>query len=197
MDKQLTFLPRGGDFLVRCFNPKHPDKNPSMRIDRITGIFHCFSCGFRGNVFDHFGEKKNVFQIRRETLKKKIAAKLSDSIGLEMPKDISYYEGDWRGISPETYKKFKAFQSVSSEFIGRIVFPITDISGRIVAFVGRHTTLTHHPKYLNSPPDAKMPLFPARVTPIKGRVILVEGIFDMLNLHDKGLTNAICSFGTR
>jgi len=28
-------------------------------------------------------------------------------------------------------------------------------------------------------------------------VILVEGIFDMLNLHDKGLTNAICCFGVK
>jgi DNA primase len=31
--------------------------------------------------------------------------------------------------------------------------------------------------------------------PLQGKVILVEGIFDMLNLHDKGLTNAICCFG--
>ena len=31
---------------------------------------------------------------------------------------------------------------------------------------------------------------------IQGSVILVEGIFDMINLHDKGLTNAVCCFGT-
>jgi DNA primase len=41
-----------------------------------------------------------------------------------------------------------------------------------------------------------MPLFPV-VEPIQGSVILVEGIFDMINLHDKGLTNAICTFGTK
>ena len=34
------------------------------------------------------------------------------------------------------------------------------------------------------------------MTPIKGRAILVEGIYDMINLHDKGLENAICCFGT-
>ena len=28
-------------------------------------------------------------------------------------------------------------------------------------------------------------------------MILVEGIFDVLNLHDKGLPNAVCCFGTR
>ena len=57
--------------------------------------------------------------------------------------------------------------------------------------------MTDVPKYLIHPPKAVLPLFPARVQPIKGRVILVEGIFDMLNLHDKGLNNVICCFGTR
>ena len=47
-----------------------------------------------------------------------------------------------------------------------------------------------------SPAGAKMPLFPI-VEPIQGSVMLVEGIFDMINLHDKGLTNAICTFGTK
>ena len=52
------------------------------------------------------------------------------------------------------------------------------------------------PKYLITPAGAQMPLFP-KVEPIGGCVILVEGIFDMLNLHDKGLNNAICCFGTK
>ena len=41
-----------------------------------------------------------------------------------------------------------------------------------------------------------MPLFPV-VEPIQGTVILVEGIYDMINLHDKDLTNAVCCFGTK
>ena len=41
-----------------------------------------------------------------------------------------------------------------------------------------------------------MPLFPV-VQPIQGRIILVEGIFDVMNLHDKGLTNAVCCFGVK
>ena len=47
-----------------------------------------------------------------------------------------------------------------------------------------------------SPAGAKMPLYPV-VDAIKGSVILVEGIFDMVNLHDKGLDNAVCCFGTK
>ena len=37
-------------------------------------------------------------------------------------------------------------------------------------------------------------MFPI-VKPLQGRIILVEGIFDVINLHDKGLTNAVCCFG--
>ena len=52
------------------------------------------------------------------------------------------------------------------------------------------------PKYYNAPMGAKMPLFPV-VEPIQSSILLVEGIFDVLNLHDKGLTNAVCCFGVR
>ena len=193
--KQVYFIPKGGDCLVSCLNPEHPDRNPSMRIDRITGIFQCFSCGFKGNIFTYFGERANHLQVRRELLKKNIREKRSESVGLSFPRNLSMYEGTWRGISAKTYKKFEAFQHHDPDYIGRIVFPIRDISGRIVAFQGRHTT-GGTPKYMISPAGAKMPLFPV-VEPIQGSVILVEGIFDMINLHDKGLTNAVCCFGTK
>jgi DNA primase len=194
--KSLDFQPRGADYLLKCISPDHDDSSPSMRVDKITGIFHCLSCGFKGNIFSHFKAKSNPFEIRKELLKQKINNKLAESIGLVKPSGSVDYEGSWRGISAETYKKFGAFQNAASEYIGRIVFPITDASGRYVAFVGRHTNMMHNPKYMIYPAKAKMPLFPI-VTPIEGKVILVEGIFDMLNLHDKGLTNAICTFGTR
>ena len=47
--QDVPYIPKGADFEVSCLNPDHPDRNPSMRIDRITGIFNCFSCEFKGN----------------------------------------------------------------------------------------------------------------------------------------------------
>jgi DNA primase len=193
--RNIYFMPKGADLLVSCLSPDHEDRNPSMRIDRITGIFQCFSCGFKGNIFTHFGEKANQLQLRRELLKKRIREKRSESVGLSFPQNITLYTGNWRGIKPETYKRFEAFQHHDPDYVGRIVFPVRDISGRIVAFNGRHTT-GGTPKYMISPAGAKMPLFPV-VEPIQGSVILVEGIYDMINLHDKGLTNAVCCFGTK
>lgn len=193
--KQVPFIPKGKDYVVSCLSPEHDDSNPSMRVDQITGIFHCFSCGYKGNLFVHFGEKASFLHLRRELIKKKIREKRAESVGLPFPRSALPYVGNWRNIKPETYRKFEAFQEHES-FIGRIVFPIRDMSGRIVAFNARHMT-GGTPKYLISPPGARMPLFPAKIDSIQASVILVEGIYDMLNLHDKGLTNAVCCFGTR
>lgn len=193
--KNIEYTPQGGDFVIRCLNSEHPDRHPSLRVDRITGIYNCFSCAFKGNIFTFFGEQVNQLQLKRDLLKKKINNKVAESIGLTNPLGCMAYEGDWRNIKPETYKKFNAFLHHAPEFLSRLVIPITDISGKITAFNARHMS-GGSPKYLITPPGAKMPLFPQSV-PILGTIILVEGIFDMLNLHDKGLTNAVCCHGTK
>jgi len=193
--KDIPYLPRGKDYEVTCLNPDHPDRNPSMRIDQVTGIFNCFSCGFKGNLFTHYGEKVNKMEMKRQLLKKKIDEVRSESVGLQMPEGYSPYIGNWRNIKAETYREFEAFIHAGKDFTGRICFPVRDRSGRIVAFQSR-TTGDQQPKYLNTPPGAKMPLFPV-VEPIQGSIILVEGIFDVINLHDKGLTNAVCCFGVK
>lgn len=195
VEKNIHYIPKGADYVVRCLSPDHDDRNPSMRIDRITGIFNCFSCEFKGNLFSLFGEKPNQLQLRREKLKTLIRQKMAESTGLVLPKNTTPYIGNWRGIKPETYKEFKAFTHADKEFVSRINFPVTDVTGKVIAFNGRHTG-TGIPKYLITPPGAKMPFFPT-VQPYKGCVVLVEGIFDMLNLHDKGMKNSICCFGTK
>ena len=193
--RNIHYVPKGGDFEVRCLNPEHEDRHPSLRIDRVTGIYNCFSCNFKGNIFTLFGERANFLQLKRDLLKRKIKNKVAESIGCAFPTQFAPYEGDWRGIKPETYKKFEAFTSLTDDYKGRVVFPIRDISGRIAVFNGRHMT-GGTPKYLIVPPGAKIPLFP-QAEPVQGSVILVEGIFDMLNLYDKGLTNAVCTHGTK
>ena len=127
--------------------------------------------------------------------KKKIQQVRQESTGLEIPINSTPYIGSWRNIRPETYKKFEAFLNASKDFTGRICFPIRDRTGKVVAIQAR-TQSNQIPKYYNAPAGAKMPLFPT-VEPIQGSVILVEGIFDVLNLHDKGLNNAICCFGVK
>ena len=198
VEEKIRFKVSPADYIVSCLNPEHDDSNPSMRIDKITGVYNCFSCGFKGNIFKLFDKPSNFLDIKREKVKQTIDRKRSESIGLQMPSDIMPYIGTERNIKQETYKTFEAFVSVNSPFKDRIIFPIRDITGKIVAFNGRLRINSHikdQPKYIFYPPKVKLPLYPLDVEPIKGRILLVEGIFDVINLHDKGLTNALCSFG--
>jgi DNA primase len=191
--KNIEFKPSGQDFVIRCLNPDHEDRNPSLRIDKTTGAFNCLSCGFKGNLFKHFGERVDVLEMRRQKVLSSIQNKLVETIGHNVPENAVPFDREWRGISADTFRRFEAFQHNNPEFIGRVVFPIRGITGKIVAFCGRHQGQAD-PKYLFYPPNAKIPLFPV-VKPINGDVILVEGMLDAINLHDKGLTNAIAAFG--
>ncbi len=195
--RKIPFIPAGQDLKVLCLNPEHDDTTPSLHIDKITGIFHCFSCGYKGNVFSLFEEKANFLQQKREVFKQKLNQKLAENIGLDMPKGYIPFDKKWRGISGETFQQFEAFEHHDNDYIGRVVFPIRGVSGRILGFNARALTPEKQPKYLIKPAKSRFPLFPARVVPIQGKIVLVEGIFDMLNLYDKGLKNVVCAFGTQ
>ena len=190
-DKGVRFKSAGKDVLVKCLSPEHTDRNPSMRIDRITGVFNCFSCGFKGNIFEYYNEYVDTLSIKILQLKKKISDIMKNDMLLPLGKEP--FKRDHRGISSKTYEHFNAF--VHDNYDGRIVFPIHDITGKLIALIGRYAFSDASPKYLLDPPSVKVPVFPPDPEIYKGSVILVEGIFDVLNLYDKGLKNVVCAFG--
>jgi DNA primase len=192
LNKQdIKYRHSGKDYVVNCLNPDHEDRNPSMRIDKITGVFNCMSCGFKGNLFQQFGEKTDWLGVQRERFKALIQEKLVEATGLEIPVNATPFDQDWRGISSSTFRKFQAFQHI--DYPNRVMFPLTDRTGKIKVFCGRDLA-NNTPKYKFYPGGVSPPLFP-QAKPHQGDIILVEGIMDMLNLHDKGITNAMCIFG--
>ena len=44
----------GKEYKTRC--PFHEDKTPSLSIKPDTGLFHCFGCGAKGDIFDFYGK---------------------------------------------------------------------------------------------------------------------------------------------
>jgi DNA primase len=187
----------GRDYLIKCLNPEHPDSNPSFRIDRISGIAHCFSCGFKTNIFKYYGVFSNPIPIKIAKLKEKLHDLKTWAVGLELPAGAAPYTKTFRGISLQTLKHFEAFYTHSVEKLAdRIIFPIKDITGKTVVYVGRHTLSNGNPRYLNYPSKVQLPVFPPQVPAGHKSLVLVEGIFDMLNLYDKGLKNVTCTFGT-
>ena len=195
-DKHITFKSRGRDYIVKCLNPDHEDRNPSMRIDKISGVFNCLSCGFAGDIFKYFNINKEKFiDIKVKEVMEQISKLRLRTLSL--PLDAVSFKEDFRGIRNKTLKAFGAFTTESIiKMKGRLVFPIWDIHGNIIAFQGRYLYSDLEPRYDIIPEHALLPLYPTIIKPIKNSIILVEGILDMINLHDKGLTNAVCTWGT-
>lgn len=89
-------------------------------------------------------------------------------------------------------------------FRGRIIFPVFDIRGRVVAFGGRVFGENQEPKYLNSPETPVYVkgehLYGLNLAQEKIRrldeVIVVEGYLDLISLHQAGFDNAIAALGT-
>jgi DNA primase len=88
-------------------------------------------------------------------------------------------------------------------FRGRLLFPIRDLQGRVIAFGGRALG-DESPKYLNSP---ETPLYVkgqtlyaldvARIAArAKNRAVIVEGYLDCLMAHQHGFSETVAALGT-
>jgi hypothetical protein len=47
----IEYIYKGENVCVRCLNPLHNDSNPSMSIRIQDGLFNCWSCGYKGNLY--------------------------------------------------------------------------------------------------------------------------------------------------
>jgi len=89
-------------------------------------------------------------------------------------------------------------------FFGRLMFPIKNEFGKIIAFSGRSLNKDDNIKYINSPESilfkkgeviynfhaAKLPARKLKT------MILVEGFFDVISTHQAGIENVIATMGT-
>ncbi|ABL01319.1 DNA primase [Pelobacter propionicus] len=89
-------------------------------------------------------------------------------------------------------------------FWGRVMFPIRDDRGRVIAFAGRRTDKIKTLKYVNSP---ESPLYKKEATLYgidtaiqaiqeTGEVYVVEGYFDAIAMISAGILNTVATCGT-
>ncbi|MDZ4860576.1 MAG: DNA primase [Candidatus Hydrogenedentes bacterium] len=89
-------------------------------------------------------------------------------------------------------------------FRNRLIVPIRDVSGNVVAFGGRDLAGDSQAKYINSPESMIYKkgrilygLYEARDAMRKEkRALLVEGYFDLMRCFDEGVCNVIATCGT-
>lgn len=91
-----------------------------------------------------------------------------------------------------------------NRFNDRLIFPIKNIKGEVIAFGGRTLNPEIEPKYLNSSNtvlfDKSKELYglyqSLKTIKEKDSVIVVEGYMDVVTMHQFGFTNAVASMGT-
>jgi len=189
--------------------------------------------GFKGGQYKESSEREQILKINRETADyyhyilhssgsgKKAAEYLKKR---DIPPEISdeYYLGmapeGWdnlsshlkkKGFAPEIAEKAglivkrKSGRGYYDRFRSRLMFPIYDVRGDIIAFGGRILG-QENPKYLNSP---ETPVYSksrslyglkqaAAYCRKEKQVYIVEGYMDVLALSKKGIKNSIASLGT-
>lgn len=94
---------------------------------------------------------------------------------------------------------------IFDRYTGRVIFPILNITGRVIGFGGRILTSDKKlAKYINSPQTdiydkskVLYGLFQAKKTIIQeDNCFLVEGYTDVLSMHQSGIENVVASSGT-
>lgn len=164
----IRYESSGNNLVTLCLNPSHNDHHPSMRINKENGLFHCFSCGFKGNYYtlEKILTGKSSFKkedIKVKTVKTKSVYKPIKVIGklndVYQSKEVLDFLKSI-GCSDEFIKKFNVKYSSYSEMIAenlydtdnsctkmynRIVIPIEDEKKRIINYECR-TYIGEEPK---------------------------------------------------
>ena len=95
-------------------------------------------------------------------------------------------------------------RGIFDRFRDRLIVPIRDARGRIIAFGGRAMRDDQRGKYINSPQtllfNKSATLYGLDVAKAEARrrseAVIVEGYFDAIACHQAGLTNVVASMGT-
>ncbi len=129
---------------------------------------------------------------------------------------LGYASNSWNGLTDYLHRQgfqddeiVKAYLAARGKngniydiFRDRVMFPIIDLRGNVIAFGGRRMGDEGGPKYLNSgdTPVFKKSngLFALNLAKKSGKdtFILAEGYMDVISMHQAGFNNAVATLGT-
>lgn len=159
---------------------------------KSIGLSYFRERGFTNPTIDAFELGYTLDQwdaLLQEGLRRGHSRELLEKAGLILTKD---------GTSGNDRKQFDRFR-------GRVMFPIHNVSGRVIAFGARILkTDKNQPKYLNSPEtpvyhksQVLYGIFQAKQAIRQEDVCyLTEGYTDVISLHQAGIKNVVASSGT-
>lgn len=152
---------------------------------RNIGLGYFYERGFNDNIIKkfHLGYSMDNSTALYDAIKKHgFNPKYAVETGLCMHNERGYYD----------------------RFKGRVMFPVLNIAGKVIAFGGRTLKKDDRAKYVNSPEsiiykksNELYGLFQAKRGIVnKDKCFLVEGYTDVLSMHQAGIENVVASSGT-
>lgn len=213
-------LRRSGRDQYRGRCPIHRGEGPeAFHANLSQNIFHCFSCGAGGSVLDFVAAMEGC-DLRQAALRLQQETFLSSgpAAGAEgtptvtkkrcRPTPLGFTLGGIdsthaylpaRGIDKLTAEEFGVgVYSGAGIFSGRLVIPIHNQHGELVAYCGRALDGSE-PRYRFPPGFAKSEIlfnFQRAAAAEKPAVIVVEGFFDCLKLHRAGVRSVVALMGS-
>jgi DNA primase len=207
---------RRRDQLEGCCPLHGGEREDAFHVSLIKNVFHCFACDAKGNVLDFVAamEKCSIREAalklqawfgrsgmetpvavrpigtvwEGELVRKKLAGNPALRFELANVDSTHPYLAE-RGIQRATAAEFGVgFYSGTGLMQGRIVIPIHNPQGELIAYAGRAVN-SSGPKYkLPAGFRKSLEIYNVHraITAGADRVILVEGYFDCLRVHQAG-----------
>ncbi len=183
------------------YTPKRYDKARFYKMNTDAAKF------FHSYLFSDNPDAKAALRYFAEERQLSLATIKHFGLGFA-PNDFDTFKSYMESKGYNRDELFEAYLYRKSEkgsyypaFRNRVIFPVIDVAGNVVAFGGRVMD-NSKPKYLNT---SDTPVFKklrnlfalnfARMT-CQETLILCEGYMDVIALHAAGFTNAVATLGT-
>src|SRR5579883_2362927 len=206
ISRRVKLQRKGREHAGLC--PFHSEKTPSFWVNEEKGFFHCFGCGAHGDVIGFVMRSESLsfpeaverlaaeagLAVPQSSPQERARAEKAKTLATALESACAFYETQLQG---------GAGREALDYLRRRVIFPIADGRGRIVAFGGR-VLGEGTPKYLNS---REGELFhkgrmlyglahARRGAAEEGRLVVVEGYMDVIALHQAGFGIAVAPLGT-
>ncbi len=188
--------------------PEPRQQEREAEFDRLRRLTEASAAFFERELRGGAGREAREYLARRAVSDEEIAA---FRLGYA-PESRDKLKTHLKGLGFTDEEAARAGMLISGEdiatpydrFRNRLMFPITNLSGAVIAFGGRALKAEQQPKYLNSP---ETPLFHkgsvlfnahmARKSAYdRKQVIVAEGYMDVIALARAGFPNAVAPLGT-
>ncbi|MCP2604725.1 DNA primase [Candidatus Aminicenantes bacterium AH-873-B07] len=213
MEKEKLSFWEAVKFLCQKYNIPLPERDSSYskinaETEKLYQIHEETLKFFRKNLVSTTEGKKAFNYLIKRGIKKQTINFFKIGYALKSWNSLYSYLIQ-KNISPSLIEKAgliipsQKSEGFYDRFRGRIIFPIFNLSGKVIAFGGR-TIYDEEPKYLNSP---ETPIY-SKGNSLYGlnwakesirenkEVILVEGYTDCISLYQAGIKNVVASLGT-